>query len=260
MFKALYWNLPSQIFVYAFNLRRFYLQSKVRISKENSKIFKIVDSDCNFFWYSHRDRLTLYSHGLMFRANQIADAYGLKDLKFFDQDIIVDCGANMGDLQLYFRLIQIKINYIAFEPSELEYSCLNKNLLFPGKIYKVALFDSNSEIDFFVDTAGANSSTIEPPFFTDIARVKSARLDSIIRDKSIALFKVEAEGAEPEVLHGTTKIRNQIKYICVDAGPERGIFQETTLGDVRFFCEENQFSEIGNKSSYRLVFKNKNYV
>lgn len=260
MIKTIYWNLPSQIFVYAFNFRRFYLQSKIRISKENSKIFKIVDSDCNFSWYCHRDRLTYYSHGLMFRANNIADAYGLKDLEFFDQDIIVDCGANMGDLQLYFHLIKIQINYIAFEPSKLEYSCLNKNLLFPGKIYEVALSDSNSEIDFFVDTAGANSSTIEPPFFTDIARVKSARLDSIIRDESIALFKVDAEGAEPEVLHGTTKILNQINYICVDAGPERGVLQETTLEDVRSFCEENQFNEIGNKSSYRIVFKNKSYV
>jgi FkbM family methyltransferase len=260
MLKRIYWNLPSQIFVYVFNFRRFYLKSKIRISKEDSKIFKITDSDCNFSWYCHRNRLTLYSHGLMFRANQIADAYGLKDLEFFDQDIIIDCGANMGDLQLYFHLKQIRINYIAFEPSKLEYTCLSKNILFPGKIYQIALSDSNSEIDLFVDTAGANSSIIEPPFFTEVVRVKSARLDSIIYEKSIALFKVEAEGAEPEVLHGITKIVNQFKYICVDAGPERGILQETTLKDVRNFCTDNHFKEIGNKFNYRLVFKNEKYI
>jgi FkbM family methyltransferase len=195
----------------------------------------------------------------MFRAHHIADAYGLKNLNFSHGDIIIDCGANMGDLQLFFYLIQVDIQYIAFEPSELDYLCLSKNRLFPGKIYQVALFDSNSEVDFFLDSAGANSSVIRPRYFTNVIRVRGVRLDSIVGADAVALLKIEGEGAEPEILRGASQILGQVKYICVDAGPERGVLEESTLQEVKSICQENQFEMIGNLTSYRRIFRNKNY-
>jgi hypothetical protein len=101
---------------------------------------------------------------------------------------------------------------------------------------------------------------IRPRYFTNISRVRGVRLDSVFSDNAIALFKVEGEGAEPEILRGASQVLSQIKYICVDAGPERGVLEESTLQEVISFCEENQFEMIGNMTSYRRVFRNRNYA
>jgi len=259
--KKLYWSLPPNVFCAAFNLRRIWLRSPIRLTPHSDRrIFKIFDGDCGLAWHSHRDRLTLYSEGLVFRANQIADAYGLKDLELNNGDLVIDCGANLGDLQLYLKLIKnVEIIYVAFEPSRLDFLCLDNNRLFPGNIYNFALFNSNSMIDFYIDIAGANSSAIEPPSFTDKVKVKSVRLDSFIFDQKIALFKVEAEGAEPEVLEGSSGIIHLIKYLCIDAGPERGVNKEFTLGDVEAFCIAHNFQAIGKQSGYRRAFLNRSW-
>ena len=55
-----------------------------------------------------------------------------------------------------------------------------------------------------------------------LQKKKVARLDNF-NFKKIKLLKVEAEGAEPEVLLGTAKILKRIEFISVDCGPERGL-------------------------------------
>ena len=45
----------------------------------------------------------------------------------------------------------------------------------------------------------------------------------------IKLLKLEAEGAEPEILLGGLDKIHLIDYICADVGPERGLSYETTL-------------------------------
>ncbi len=42
------------------------------------------------------------------------------------------------------------------------------------------------------------------------------------------LLKLEAEGAEPEILAGVEKRLPLIEYISADLGPERGVDQEST--------------------------------
>ena len=50
--------------------------------------------------------------------------------------------------------------------------------------------------------------------------------------ESIKLVKLEAEGAEPEVLLGMEKTLSRIEFIAVDVGAERGLSKENTLIDV----------------------------
>ena len=42
-------------------------------------------------------------------------------------------------------------------------------------------------------------------------------------------IKIEAEGAEPEILEGLIKNLNKVEYITIDAGFERGVNKESTL-------------------------------
>jgi hypothetical protein len=85
------------------------------------------------------------------------------------------------------------------------------------------------------------------------------RLDNF-KFKKIKLFKVEAEGAEPEVLLGATKILKKIKFISVDCGPERGLKLEKTDKAVIKFLKSQKFNLI-RRSKMRdvFLFKNSNY-
>lgn len=261
LIKLIYWRLPAFFFIQIFNLRRIQLKSPIRLALTlDHRIFQITDLHCNLKWYCHRDRLTLYSDGLITRAIAIGQAYGLNAIEIKNGDLVIDCGANMGDLQLYLHLVrQIKVKYIGFEPSPLDFVCLTKNNIFLGELHQVALFNLNSSIEFYLEPGGANSSAIEPPFFIDKTKVEAVRLDSIIAHKEVNLLKIEAEGAEPEVLEGSTEILSQVKFIAVDTGPERGINQDDTLAEVKKFCTEHGFYEIGNQNSYRRIFENSNF-
>lgn len=252
--RKIYWGLPNFLFSAIFNIKGIFKKSKIRIRFRNG-ICEVKDLEFDMIWYCHRARLTLYCEGLKFRGNHIGGQYGLDYCIFHDGDTIVDCGANMGDLQLYFHFLGVKVNYIGFEPSNLDFSCLKRNLISPGVVHNIALWNSNSQISFYLDSAGANSSGIEPPYFTEKIIVKAMRLDELVPQVPIALFKVEAEGAEPEVLEGATRMMNQINYVAVDAGPERGIVEAPTLVEVVDFMSENDFVQIGIKNGWRRLFQ-----
>ena len=62
-----------------------------------------------------------YSYGIKHRAEQLINTYGIEKIKFSDKDIIIDCGANYGDLYAWTKLNNLNINYISFEPSPSEF-------------------------------------------------------------------------------------------------------------------------------------------
>ena len=45
-------------------------------------------------------------------------------------------------------------------------------------------------------------------------------------------MKLEAEGAEPEIIMGAKQVLLRTKYITVDVGEERGVNEESTLPEV----------------------------
>jgi FkbM family methyltransferase len=221
------------------DLRFFYI---------NGDYFVIENSVKHFFI---KERYTLYLDGAISRSLNLAGNYGLDSIVFEDKDVVIDVGANNGDLISYFK----NQTYIGFEPSLVEFKLLSKNNLYGGSIYNYAVGNSNKEIDFFISSKGANSSMVEPVEFTHQNRVIQIRLDEFCV-KKIKLLKIDAEGAEIEVLQGCEKILNLIEYISVDAGFERGINSDMTAPQVFDFLYQNNFRLIGEPSYTRYLFKN----
>ena len=159
----------------------------------------------------------------------------LENINFNENDTVIDCGANVGELFYSFDYRDIKINYIGFEPDVEAYDCLEKNLeKYDTSLYNVALSDDSKESILYIDTEGANSSLIK---FNDNASqlpVISRTLDSFNFEK-IKLLKLEAEGLELEVLKGSIKTLKNIEYVSVDYGPERGINSNLTIAEVTNF-------------------------
>ena len=123
----------------------------------------------------------------------------------------------------------------------------------------MGLWNTSKKINFYVSSSGEDSSIIEPPTYEEKIDIKAVRLEKFIKGK-IKCLKVEAEGAEPEVLEGLGDKLSKIEYITADLGPERGITQQSTLPQVTNFLLSNGFELIDfNKGRWGALFKNKNF-
>ena len=82
--------------------------------------------------------------------------------------------------------------------------------------------------------------------------MESITLDSL-NFKNIKLFKIDAEGFEPEVM-GAVNTLNQIDYISVDYGNERGIDNHSTVVEVTNFLYNSGFELFAAGSVEKLTF------
>jgi FkbM family methyltransferase len=193
--------------------------------------------------------------------DNLFESYCLNSINFKKGDVIVDCGSNIGEI--YYSLIQKKLEvaYYAFEPDPSAYKCLVNNLNNQKNVnlHPIALSNSESESELYIDGFGGNSSL---EYFGSKQKVTTLtkKLDSF-NLKKIKLFKVEAEGHEEEVLKGSIQTFPYIEYITVDYGPEKGESQESTMTSVINYLSDNGF-ELIQTSKYRQIglFKNKKLI
>lgn len=183
--------------------------------------------------------------GIVRRTEILAETYFLSRIRFGPGDVVVDCGANVGELKYYFLVNDLDVEYIGIEPSPLEFACLVENVS-PSKTFNVGLWNVDAELEFYVSSQMADSSLIEPPSFDEIIKVPAQRLDTLLPDQTIKLLKLEAEGAEPEAIEGAEGLLRRIEYISADLGFERGIEQTSTLGAVTNFLLARGFEIVAN--------------
>ena len=86
------------------------------------------------------------------------------------------------------------------------------------------------------------------------------RLIHIISKKNIKLFKIDAEGYEPEVLSGSKNTLKKTNFVSVDFGSERAANQNNTMVDVNNLLLQVGF-ELIELNDFRMIglYKNKNY-
>ena len=128
-----------------------------------------------------------------------------------------------------------------------------------SNFHKLGLSDTNSKRPLYLDSSGGNSSFVDFGTSKEISNVESITIDSLNYKRNIKLFKIDAEGFEPEVLEGSINTLSLINYISVDFGPERGVEQSNTVTQVNKFLYENNFNLV-DFSNLRTVglYKNSN--
>jgi FkbM family methyltransferase len=195
---------------------------------------------------------------LDFQLDLIIKSYCLDEIKFENNDIVIDCGANVGELNLALNKGDADLKYYAFEPDEETFESLKMNN--PKNIdtlFKLGLSNESKKMNFFLDTEGGNSSIVD--FGSkNVVEIQTSTLDSMQINKKIKLFKVEAEGYEPEVLEGAESTLRLIEYVSVDFGPERGEDSENTVIQVNNILTKAGF-ELIKFSNYRVIglYRNK---
>lgn len=232
-----------------------------KLFKSNLDINKKVIKDFkNPFFLSRKSRFYMYSDGLNNRLEHLFHEYLLNQIKFNDNDLIIDCGANIGELGYYLNYKFGIKNVIAIEPDKQEFEKLQLNTYYSNYLpLNYALYNKNGEIDFYLNNETADSSVFANKSLTQVS-VKTITLNELFNKQKIKkckLLKLEAEGAEPEILEGGLEVLKHIEYISVDCGAERGVNNEITVAPVSKTINELNFSLIDAGGVRKiLLFKN----
>jgi FkbM family methyltransferase len=254
--------------MYAFILTlraQMMLKKRVKFSWEpDARQFEVSDYSQDFWPLPRRfaDRLQgfiSYRDGFEARALEMSEAYSLKEIDFANGDVVVDCGANYGDLELALAYLGISgMSYYAFEPDPSAFASLAFNSK-SDHLYNCGLWETDGTSIFYV-AGHADSSFIKPPNATTEIEVQHLRLDRALlrsgREQSgkmrVRLLKIEAEGAEPEVIRGAPRTLKETGNVAVDAGRERGLNQDSTLVEVTNLLNDSGF-KMKRLSSRRLA-------
>jgi FkbM family methyltransferase len=241
----------KQLFLFLINLhfKSKHQSHRFGFSGAEGKYFVQEDNEERYFLDTTQN-YWVYQQGIQARAETLSQAYLLDYVKFTEGASIIDCGANIGDLDIAVRKYLNAYDYFAFEPSLDEFGCLISNTK-RGKCFNLALWDKSETIDFYISTENADSSTITPEIYSKKISIEGERLDS---EKfgfgRISLLKLEAEGAEIEVIEGAEGILHRIAYITADLGFERN--GQSTLPEVTNFLLSRGF-EIVKFGTPRIV-------
>ena len=240
-FYKLAYRLDPQSLCRILNLSNQIRGRGIKVSY-SSPYFLIKDLN-SLFIYEKR-RLPWYFAGIQARLDDLARQYALQYVPIIPGDIVIDCGANIGEIALWMDTHHIDAHYIGYEPSLKPYQCARKNIR-RGQIYQKALWNSVGHMSLFIGDATADSSLFQQPLSTETTTVETTTLDiefQLLGIERCKLLKVEAEGAEPEVLEGGKSIISKCTYIAVDVGFERGPEQKSTLPECVNFLLQNDFA------------------
>ena len=238
-------------------IMNFFYSSNGKIYFKKNKYFKVIENNKKMYFPNKRIDRVIVDHERHF--TNLLDQYSINQLEIKDNDLVIDCGANVGELYFSFLLNTQNIEYIAFEPDPAAFECLSLNINNKSdNLYNFALSSNEGKMKFYLDTFGANSS-IEHFGSEEFITVETKTLDSF-NFENIKLIKLEAEGHEIEVLKGSVNTLKNTEYITVDYGPEKGKEGNMTLPEVtNFLFKENFIIENASSNRYTCLFKNLNF-
>jgi len=126
----------------------------------------------------------------------------------------------------------------------------------------MALSKASGPINLYVSSKGADSSVIEPSCgYTDILSIDAICLNDFADAiPVIKLLKLEAEGAEPEILEGALEVLDRVQYIAADGGAERGTSQQSTIESITNTLLKHDFELLRldiESGKGRALFRNK---
>jgi FkbM family methyltransferase len=198
---------------------------------DKGRFFKVTDRDGNRLHILHRIRLPFYKAGIRPRVKGLVDDYMIDPEALSEGDVFVDCGANIGEIGVGLRLAGKTLRYIAFEPGEEEHAACALNNP-EGACEKTALWNETCVLKFYEKSDSADSSLIAFGGHETVTEVPATTIDAYCEANGIGAvtyLKIEAEGAEPEVLEGAVETLKRTRFVTVDCGYERGPNKESTL-------------------------------
>ena len=253
-----FFKIHYKIALFGINL---FNKQRLKITKIKNKdnIYKLHDHK-NFIYISSTNRIVKYTRGIKARYLNLANCYFLNDIQFKSGDVIIDVGANIGEIYKYFEyFLKLKIKYYAFEPNPSDFNALKMNVY--GKLWNIGILDKNSELNFNVLTDTADSNFIKFKDRNNISIiVKVMKLDSIKFPQKIKLIKIDTESLEYKVLKCGEETLKKTEFVSIDVSDETpGLDFFKYKKKIVSFLKKNNFSIKGEylqNSRNCILFKN----
>jgi FkbM family methyltransferase len=222
--------------------------------RSNDGIFTAREGEFNFHFCRWRRR-SRYRSGVQNNIQRIETEYCLHSIEVHKPGVFIDCGANVGELGWWAR--GYGFSYIPFEPEEIEASCCDLNN-FNGhkKTVRKALWKESCSLSFYSKPETGDSSLFDVRGKKGVSWVEAVSLDDYglsLDAQYENILKLEAEGAEPEILSGATETLEKIKFVAADVGYERGLSRDHTVLQVHDFLLSAGFSLIGYNFRKRVT-------
>ena len=216
---------------------------KHRISPGAEEHIFLADDGTTRIYYCRRRRGNLFKRDVMRRVVDLAREYHLDTIDIVPGGLFVDCGANIGELGLWARTRNLA--YVAFEPEALEARCCDLNN-FDGRpeTRREALWKEATTLTLYSNPESADSSVFEGGGSSSRIEVPAVVLDGVVDLAGVSgtvVIKIEAEGAEPEVLEGATKTLSAVDWVTVDCGYERGKQKAHTFVETNVLLQDLGF-------------------
>lgn len=253
------------LFSKLFNIyNQLFFRWKIRILPTKDKKYLEVREqfdDNRLIKITRPSRFLKYNAGICGRLGQLSHEYFLDNQSMEAGDVFFDIGANIGEVTLAALDIQPKLKVLAFEPDYTEFEALKENLPNDADCYSKALWSDNKTLNFYGDNETGDSSLFPSKNTLSSTSVETTTLDEIYKQKfppntPVRLLKIEAEGAEPEIIRGGQIAIQNTQTVVVDVGPERGLKQDNTLPEVCNLLFDDGFKIKGfNHSRFTVWFE-----
>ena len=245
-------------------VNKVYWKSPIVVNWDDEREKIVVEEGRTRLFIARPTRAWRYRQGLICKLDGLANEYLLGHIDFHDGDYVVDCGANVGEVGTWLKRVNKSLNVISIEPEEAEAECCDLNV-YGGEAETIrkALWREEGILTFYSKNGSGDSSLFETTQFESTREVVATSLSSLVKERNIPtvkLFKLESEGAEPEILAGAEDCLERVEYISADLGPERGVNEETTAAAAINFLLSRNFSLV-DVFPDRLVclFRNKRF-
>ncbi|MDV4168265.1 FkbM family methyltransferase [Rhodovulum sp. FJ3] len=182
-----------------------------------------------------------YRRGWEARQDRLKREFGLAhQFPVSKGDTVIDIGANMGDFSIAAAMAGARVFSFDGDPDVV--ACLNRNTAEIDAITTdcAILWKEETELTFYSAPGRADSSVfLAPKGATKAFCAQATTLDALAEKHGIGavkLLKMDAEGAEPEVLIGGKATLARTAAVAIDTGPER-LGEETREDCVRILTE-----------------------
>lgn len=253
------YKLNPYLYKVVFVLINNYLKYPIKLRVINSQI-EVSDKNTDYRVFNSRPKRHMrYSKGVKALCDQILISYHLFDLVFPKNAIIVDVGANIGEVSYALLRKHPTVKVISIEPDPQDYKDLEKNLKsFSSIVLNSAISDFEGSLPMFLNNDFGDTSFFKTDNYIGKKTIPCTTLDAIhqeyLGNEKIFLIKCEAEGLEPEVLSGGSQMLLNTKYVCCDTSPERA--GESTFEKTNKFLTNLNFRFIEGNSIRNLYMNN----
>mgnify|MGYP001448018906 FL=1 len=184
--------IPRQIYIFLFVWESQYIKSLKMINNlyTFSEIINVKNLQWSFPIRLRERGRKCYLKGLINRGFNLAKEYNIDKIDFKENDIIIDCGANLGDSWIFLDQLNIELKYFAFEPGKdefkaLEYNIQNNHSKVCSAAKQKALGNIETKSDIFYSPKGGDSSLIEISNYEYQYQVEVDTLDSFIQSNGL---------------------------------------------------------------------------